>query len=63
MARRLLVSKRSYVLVHPRGSFEGRVLIVADRDVPWRRLREILAAAAKHDYLIVDFVVEVDGPT
>jgi len=62
VAERLLVLKRNYALLHPSEWFEGRVLVLADGDVPWRRLREILAAAAREDYLLVDFVVETDGP-
>jgi hypothetical protein len=53
----LLTLKLNDPLLHPSAQFEGRVLVSADRDVPWRRLREVLAAARKRDYLVVDFVV------
>jgi len=42
--------------------FDGRVLVWADRDTTWRRLREVLAAAEKHDYRSVDFAVAKDPP-
>ncbi|HMF42234.1 MAG TPA: hypothetical protein VKQ32_16280 [Polyangia bacterium] len=57
LADRLLVLKNKYALLHPAETFEGRVVVWADRDVPWSRLREVLAAANKRDYLLVDFVV------
>ena len=57
LADRLLTLKNAQPLLHPGEPFEGRVLVWADRDVPWSRLREVLAAARRHDYLNVDFVV------
>ena len=57
LADQLLILKRNYPLLHPGERFEGRLLVSADRDVPWRRLREVLAAARERDYLTVDFVV------
>jgi hypothetical protein len=57
LADRLLILKNNYPLLHPGEPFEGRVLVWADRDVPWSRLREVLAAARRRDYPIVDFVV------
>ena len=57
LADRLLILKNNHPLLHPGEPFEGRVLVWADRDVPWSRLREVLAAAKRRDYLIVDFVV------
>ena len=57
LADRLLTLKNNHALLHPAETFEGRVVVWADRDVPWSRLREVLAAARKRDYLLVDFVV------
>jgi len=57
LADQLQVLKSNHQLLHPGEPFEGRVLVWADRDVPWSRLREVLAAARRRDYLIVDFVV------
>jgi hypothetical protein len=57
LADQLLILKRNYPVLHPNERFEGRVLVSADRDVPWRRLREVLAAARERNYLNVDFVV------
>jgi hypothetical protein len=57
LADRLLILKNDDRLLHPAEPFEGRVLVWADRDVPWSRLRDVLAAARKRDYLLVDLVV------
>ena len=57
LADQLLTLKNNHPLLHPGERFEGRVLVWADRDVPWSRLREVLAAARSCDYLSVDFVV------
>jgi hypothetical protein len=57
LADKLLTLEMNYPLLHPGERFGGRVLVSADRDVPWSCLREVLAAAEKRDYLIVDFVV------
>jgi hypothetical protein len=60
LADRLLILKNDYPRLHPGQTFDGRVLVSADRDIPWRRLRKVLAAAEAHDYRIIDLVV-VDG--
>jgi len=57
LADQLLIIKDNYPLLHPGEPFEGRVLVWADRDVAWSRLREVLAAAKRRDYTNVDFVV------
>ena len=57
LADRLLTLKNNHSLLHPGEPFDGRVLVWADRDVAWSRLREVLAAAKRHDYLSIDFVV------
>jgi hypothetical protein len=62
VADRLGILKDTYALLHSGEPFDGRVLLYVDRSIPWRRLREILAAAAKQDYRIVDFVVTKDPP-
>ena len=62
LADRLVVAKNNQRLLHPGEAFDGRVLIWADRDTTWRRLREVLAAAEKHDYRSIDFVVVKDPP-
>ena len=53
----LLILKKNFPLLHPDERFEGRLLVSADRDVPWSRLRKVLAAAETRDYRIIDFVV------
>jgi hypothetical protein len=60
LADKLLVMKNNYSLLHPGETFDGRVLVSADRDIPWRRLREALAGAERSDYRIIDFVVVKD---
>jgi len=62
LADRLLVVKNNQHLLHPGEAFDGRVLVWADRETTWRRLREVLAAAEKHDYRSIDFVVVKDPP-
>jgi len=62
LAYRLLVVKNNQHLLHPGEAFDGRVLVWADRETTWRRLREVLAAAEKHDYRSIDFVVVKDPP-
>ena len=49
--------ENNHPLLHPGEAFDGRVLVWADREMTWRRLREVLAAAEIHDYRSIDFAV------
>jgi hypothetical protein len=62
LADKLSVLKDNFPLLHPGETFEGRVVVSADRDVPWRRLREVLTAARSRDYPLIDFAVVKDPP-
>jgi len=61
LADKLLIAKNNHPLLHPGETFDGRVLLSADRDIPWRRLREVLAAAEGRGYRIIDLVVVDDS--